>query len=684
MKKQTTNKPVAPKKPQSFQLHGDTRVDNYFWLRDLKDPDTLKYVKAENNYFESRMKPLASLKNKLYKEMRARIKEADSSYPAPSDNWLYYYRTEAKKQYVILCRRPKAGGKEQVLLDRNRLAKGKKFCDVRSSAISTNHNMLAYSVDFNGSEIYEIYFKDLTQDKLFKDVILGTNGSFEFANDNETLFYVKLDDNQRPYQVYSHKLGTDQKEDILIYQENDQQHFVGLSKSESSNFIFIGSHGKITSEVWVIDANNPTIPARCFAAREEGVLYYVSHAKDAFWVLTDWQASNFRIMKSDLVHTEKKNWTEYLKHSSEIYLTDFTLFKNYMVVSQQQNGLPQIRIIDLRTSKEHLVKMQDKAYDVSVGTNYEFDSEVVRLNYSSPIQPTSNLEYNMRTKKMRILKVKTIKGYNSKKYVCERQWVTGHDGAQIPMVIVYKKGLKKSGKNPGCLYAYGSYGISMPDSFWERRDIFRLVDRGFVFAVTHIRGGSEMGKSWYEDGKFLKKKNTFLDFISSAEYLIDKNYVDKNKLAICGGSAGGMLMGAVMNLRPDLFNVVVAHVPFVDVLNTMLDKDLPLTQTEYKEWGNPEDKEYYFYMKSYSPYDNVEKKEYPSVFVTCGLNDPRVTYWEPAKWVAKLREMKTNETPILLKTHMGAGHGGSSGRFDHLFETAEEYAFILNQFGISK
>lgn len=684
MKKLILQPPVAPKKPQTFTLHGDTRTDDYFWLRDLKDPNTLKYINAENSYFENHMKSLSGLKAKLYNEMRSRIKETDTTVPAPSDDWLYYTRTVAKKQYSIFCRKPKSGGREQVVLDVNQLAKGKKFCHVRNIALSSNHRYLGYAVDFDGSEKYTIHLKDLKTNKIFKESIAGTNGEFEFANDNETLFYVKLDENLRPYQVYYHKLGIDSSNDVLVYQEADSKQFVGLNKPKGSNFIYIESHGKITSEVWLLDAYNPTIPPRCFAAREEGVEYQVSHANDHFWILTNWKAENFRVMKCGLIQTDKKKWEEYVTHSKDNYLTEFLLFKNHLVLLQKNNGLPQVRVHDLASKKEHVVKMQDKAYDVSIGTNYEFDSELLRLNYSSPVQPNSTLEYNMRTKKKRVLKTKIVKGHKPKNYVCERLWVNGHDGAQIPMVLLYKKGIKKNGKNPGYLYAYGSYGISMPDAFWERRDIFRLVDRGFVFALAHIRGGSEMGRSWYENGKFLKKKNTFLDFISCAEFLKNKKYVACDKLAICGGSAGGMLMGGVMNMRPDLFNTVVAHVPFVDVLNTMLDKDLPLTQTEYKEWGNPEDKEYYFYIKSYSPYDNVEEKNYPPLFVTCGLNDPRVTYWEPAKWIAKLRELKTDNHTIVLKTHMGAGHGGSSGRFDHLYETAEEYAFILNQFGMAK
>ncbi|WP_413570305.1 S9 family peptidase [Bdellovibrio sp. HCB117] len=677
--------PKAPQKLKNLELHGDIRVDPFFWLREKENPETLKYLNAENAYYEAHMKPLASLKDKLFKEMKARIKEDDSSVPAPYGEYLYYTRYKKGKQYSYECRKLKAGGKEQILLDKNVLAKGKKYCDVTSVKVSPEHDLLSYCADFDGSERYTVYFKDLTTNKLLKDTIPNCNGAVAFAEDNETVFYVRLDENLRPYQVYRHKLGNPVEQDELVYHEKDAKQFLGLSKSASHNFIFIGSYGKITSEVWYLDAHNPSLPARCIQPRIEGLEYDVDHAGDKFWIRTNLEAQNFKIMTTSLLATEKDHWKDFVPHKPEIFVGEFHLFKNFLVLGERENGLPQVRIFDLQKKKDHTIKFKDAAFNVSITPdNYEYKTENLRLNYSSPITVPTILEYNMRTKATKTLKTKQVKGHKSTNYVCERVWVTGHDGTQIPMVLTYKKGLKKNKTNPTYLYGYGSYGAIIPDSFPERRDIFRLVDRGCVFAMAHIRGGGEMGRQWYEDAKFLKKTNTFKDFISCAEYLKYKGYSHPQKLAIAGGSAGGMLMGACMNMRPDLFDVVVAHVPFVDVVNTMLDKDLPLTQTEYKEWGNPEDREYYFYMKSYSPYDNIEEKNYPTLYVTCGLNDPRVTYWEPAKWVAKLRDKKTDDNLIIFKTNMGAGHFGSSGRFDHLYENAEEYAFVLNHFGIKK
>lgn len=677
--------PKAPEKPFTIKKHGDVRVDKYFWLREKENPETMKYLHAENAYFEKHMSPLKKLKDRLYKEMKSRMKEDDSSVPAPHGEWLYYRRFKKGKQYAIELRKPKNGkGKEQVLIDGNLIAKGKKYSQVSNESVSPDQKIFAYAGDFDGSERYVIYFKDLTTGKMLKDQLKNSNGSYAFANDNRTVFYTVLDENLRPYRVYKHILGTDAKKDELIYEEKDSKHFLGVSKSASGNFIFLGSYGKITSEVWYLDAHNPSLPAKCFQKRQEGVEYDLDHSGDHFWIHTNLKATNFKIMQVGLLDTTVKNWKDYIKHDPKVMIGQMFFTKRFMVLGQRVNGLPQIRIHDLQTNKSHVVKFADVAYTVSIHPdNFEYDTQVLRISYSSPIVPASVIDYDMVTRKSKTLKTAFVKGHNPKNYVCERIWVKGHDGVKIPMVLTYKKGVKKNGKNPTYLYGYGSYGATIPDSFPSYRDIYRLVDRGFVYALAHIRGGGEMGRHWYEDGKFLKKMNTFKDFISCGEYLKKNGYSAPNKLAICGGSAGGMLMGACMNMRPDLFDVVVAHVPFVDVVNTMLDKDLPLTQMEYKEWGNPDDKKYYHYMKKYSPYDNVEVKAYPHMFVTCGLNDPRVTYWEPAKWVAKLRELKTDSNTLIFKTNMGAGHFGASGRFEHLHENAEEYAFILSKFGMA-
>ncbi|MEN0059957.1 MAG: S9 family peptidase [Bdellovibrio sp.] len=684
MKKETST-PKAPQKLKNLELHGDIRVDPFFWLREKENPETLKYLKEENAYYEQHMKPLSGFKDQLFKEMKSRIKEDDSSVPSPYGEYLYYTRYKKGKQYSFECRKPKNGGKEEIILDKNLLAKGKKYCDISAVKVSPEHDIIAYGADFDGSERYTLYFKDLHTGKLLKDAIPNCYASFSFAEDNETVFYVRLDENLRPYQVYRHKLGTSTEQDQLIFQEKDPQHFVSVSKSATNNFIFIGSHGKITSEVWYLDAHNPTFPAKCVQPRVDGLEYDVDHRGDLFWICTNWNAQNFKIMTTTLLETGKDHWKDFIPHKPEVFIGGFHLFKDFLVLGERENGLPQVRIYDFKKEKDHKIQFKDAAFSVSVmNDNYEYKTDALRLGYSSPITAPSVLEYNMRTKVTKTLKTKEIKGHKASNYICERVWVTGHDGVKIPLVLTYKKGLKKNKSNPTYLYGYGSYGAIIPDAFPERRDIFRLVDRGFVYALAHIRGGGEMGRHWYENSKFLTKTNTFKDFISCGEYLKDKGYCAPDKLVIAGGSAGGMLVGACMNMRPDLFNLVIAHVPFVDVVNTMLDKDLPLTQMEYKEWGNPEDKEYYFYMKSYSPYDNVEEKDYPTLYVTCGLNDPRVTYWEPAKWVAKLRDKKTDKNKILFKTNMGAGHFGASGRFDHLYENAEEYAFILNHFDIKK
>ncbi|QDK38727.1 S9 family peptidase [Bdellovibrio sp. NC01] len=684
MAKKTLTPPQASKHPTTFKNHGDTRVDDYFWLRDKNHPETMPYLHAENAYFQSVMKPLQAFKNKLFKEMKARIKENDSSVPAPDGSYLYTTKFKKGKQYAIHTRKPKKGGREVVILDGNVVAKGKKYFALASMHISAEENTLAYAVDFDGSERHTIHFKNLKSNKILKDTLLNSSGNGMWAADGMTYFYVVLDANLRPFQVWRHTLGEDVKNDVLVYEEKDAQFFVGVEKSESEDMLYIHTGGKITTEVWYLSAHEPHGHFKCIEPRKEGIEYSVTDREGEFWVHTNYKATNFQIMKTSLQKPGRKNWKTFIKNSDAILRTGLMMFKDFMVITEREGGLPQIRIYDFTKKKDHLVSFADKAYDVSLGANREFETEALRISYSSPITPDSVIEYNMKTRKSKTLKTKEVKGHKKANYVCERVWVKSHDGVKVPLTLVYRKGLKKNGKAPGYLYGYGSYGMSIPDAFPARRDVFRLIDRGFVYALAHPRGGSEMGRYWYEDGKFLKKKNTFLDFNACGDYLIKSGLVAKDKLAACGGSAGGMLMGACMNMRPDLYSAIAAHVPFVDVINTMFDKDLPLTQIEYKEWGNPADKKYYKYMKSYSPYDNVEAKAYPTLFVTCGLNDPRVTYWEPAKWVSKLRELKTDSNTLVFKTNMGAGHFGVSGRFDHLWEQAEEYAFIMNKFGITK
>lgn len=674
--------PVAPKFPQKFVNHKDIRIDEYFWLRDRKHPETMKYLHAENKYFETHMKPLEKMKNKLFKEMKSRIKVNDSSVPTPQGNHLYYTKYKKGLQYALYVRKPKKGGREETYLDGNLLAKGKKFFHLSNVDVSICETRLAYGVDFDGSERYTVHLKDLATGKILKDKLPNSTGSCAWSRNSEFLFYVVLDDNLRPYRIYRHKVGENPKKDQLMYEEKDSQHFIHLYQSKSRDYIYLYTGGKITSEVWYLHTDDINGKFRCIEKRQEGIKYHVMDRHGEFWFHTDFKAKNFQIMKTSVDKPGRKHWKTVIKNSATIMRESISVFEDYLIVNERQAGLPQIRVYDFQKKKDHVISFADEAYDVRPSNNREYRTDTLRLEYSSPITPDSVLEYNLRTRTFKTLKIKEVKGHLKSNYVCKRAWVLSHDGVKVPLTIVYRKGLKKNGTAPGYLYGYGSYGMSIPDAFPVRRDVFRLIDRGFVYALAHPRGGSEMGRSWYEDGKFLKKKNTFKDFIACGDYLIKNKWVAKNKLAACGGSAGGMLMGACMNMRPDLFSVVAAHVPFVDVINTMFDKDLPLTQLEYKEWGNPADKKYYHYIKSYSPYDNVERKAYPHLFITCGLNDPRVTYWEPAKWTAKLRDLKTDDNTLVFKTNMGAGHFGVSGRFDHLWELAEEYAFILNKFGI--
>jgi oligopeptidase B len=673
--------PKVAKRPKTLKNHGQKRVDNYFWLRDKENPEVIRYLKDENKYFEAKMKPLVKLKAKLFTEMKSRIKEDDATVPAPYGDFVYYTKFQKGKQYSINCRKLKKSGKEEVYFDENVLAKGKKYFNSSGHKVSPDQKLLMYSTDFDGSERYDVRVKEIATGHLLPDVLKSCSGSFVWANDGRTIFYVVADENLRPTKVFRHVLGQDPKDDQMVFEEKDLSQFLHVSKTQDDAFIFIESNGKTTSENWYLSADTPFAELKCFHPREEDLEYSVEHRHGHFWILTNLKAENFQIMKCPVEKTAKKYWKTFYKNSRKVYREGFLILEGFLVMTERENGLPQIRVYDFAKKKDHQIKFEDAAYTVGLGANLEFATDILRIHYASPITPDSTIDYNMLTRKKDVRKTKEVKGHKKSKYICNRVWVKGHDGVKIPMTLVYLKTLKLNGKAPGYLYGYGSYGMNIPDSFPSRRDMYRLIDRGFVYALAHPRGGSDMGRDWYEDGKFLKKKNTFKDFIACGEYLKKKNYVAKDKLAACGGSAGGMLMGACVNMRPDLFKVVAAHVPFVDVVNTMLDRDLPLTQLEYKEWGNPEEKKYFKYMLSYSPYDNVEKKAYPNLFITCGLNDPRVTYWEPAKWVAKLRELKTDQNTLVFKTNMGFGHFGASGRFEHLHEQAEEFAFILGVFG---
>lgn len=674
--------PIAKIQPQILSLHGNNRVDNYYWLRDPENPDTIAYLEAENAYTEAMTEHTSNFRQLLYEEMLARIQETDLSVPCRKDNYYYYSRTEQGKDYPIYCRKPDSlDAPEEILLDQNKLAEGYEYFDVGTLAVSPNHEILAYSIDTSGSEEYTLCFLDLSTHTLYPENILKTAPSIAWANDSQTVFYTLVDDTNRPYQLWRHILGQEPSQDELIYQEKDESYFLGVGKTRSEAYIILSLGSKITSEVHYLDANTPMGEFQIIHSREIGIEYDVEHHSDRFYIVTNDEAINFKLMETPVSHPAKENWKTVIPHREDAMVLGVSAFTDHLVIYEQRGGLPAVQVRKLSTGEITNLTFPEPTYAVWEGSNPEFNTSTLRFSYTSFITPSSVFDYDLDTYERTLLKeTSVLGGYDRTKYASEWLMAITEDGTQVPISIVYKKGTQKDGKNPLLLTGYGSYGSSYPATFSSTR--LSLLDRGFVCAIAHIRGGEEMGRKWYEDGKFLKKKNTFTDFIACAEYLIAQGWTSSDRLAICGGSAGGLLMGAVMNLRPNLFSVVVAEVPFVDVVTTMLDTSLPLTAIEWDEWGNPNDKTYYDYMLSYSPYDNVKAKDYPHLLITAGLNDCRVKYWEPAKWVAKLRVTKTDDNLLLLKTNMGAGHGGASGRYGQLEETAFKYAFILDKLGI--
>ncbi len=672
--------PVAKIVPHQTTFLGDTRTDNYFWLRDRDDPDTIKYLEAENRYTEAMMKSTDALQSKLYTEILGRIKQTDLSVPVKRDGYFYYTRTVEGKQYPIHCRKKGSlEAAEEILLDENQLAEGKKYFRIGNFSVSPNTKLLAYSVDFDGDEAYTIHVKDLATGKLLVDEIPNTYYSLEWANDNATFFYTVLDPAKRPYKVFRHTLGV--KKDELVYHETDEKFNLALSKTSSRAYILIDISSSLTSEVRYLSADHPNGKFEPILPRVHETEYDVTHHGDSWFIRTNDGAKTFRVVEAPVKNPSKANWKEILPGRPDVTVEEVRAFKDYLTVEERDRGLNKLRIQSFATGKVHYVDFSEPVYTIAMGGNAEYDTKVVRFNYASLVTPNSVFDYNMETRERELKKQQEVLGgYDPSQYVSERVYATAPDGVKIPISLVYKKGFAKDGKAPALLYGYGAYGISMDPTFASDR--LSLLDRGFVYAIAHIRGGADLGKPWHEDGRILKKKNTFTDFIAAAEYLIAQKYTSPSRLAIMGGSAGGLLMGAVTNMRPDLFAVVVAMVPFVDALNTMLDASLPLTVGEYEEWGNPNEKQYYDYIKSYAPYENVEAKQYPKMLVTAGLNDPRVSYWEPAKWVAKLRATKNDHHLLLLKTNMGSGHFGASGRYEHIKETAFNYAFILNALGI--
>ncbi len=674
--------PVAKVVPKKLVQHGDTRLDGYHWLRDKSNPEVIEYLKAENAYTDAVMKPTEPLQENLYREILGRIKQTDLSVPERIDQFYYYSRTEEGKQYQILCRKKGSlQAPEEVLLDLNALAQGHKYFRLGASKASPDHRMLAYSTDTSGAEAYTLVVKDLTTGALLKDEIPNTSYAVEWANDNRTLFYTTLDAAKRPYRLWRHTLGTDPKQDTLVYEEKDATFRLGLSKTRSRAFLLLSLRSTLSSEVHYLDANTPAGDFRVIDRRRPKVEYSVDHRGDTFYIRTNDRAKDFKLVTAPVAAPGKRNWRPLIPHRATVLLEDVDLFENHLVVTEREAGLRKIRITSLGDGQTHHVEFPEPVYTATVAGNPEFRTALLRFNYTSLVTPMSVFDYDMNARTRELKKqVEVLGGYDPARYQSERVFARAADGTRVPISLVYRKGMERNGRNPLWLYGYGSYGASTEPFFSSDR--LSLLERGFVYAIAHIRGGSEMGRTWYESGKLLKKKNTFADFVACAEHLVREKYTSPDRLVASGGSAGGLLMGAVINLRPDLFKAVIAAVPFVDVVTTMLDPSIPLTTLEFDEWGNPVNKRYYRYMKSYSPYDNVEAKAYPNLLVTTGLNDPRVAFWEPVKWVARLRVTKTDKNRLLLKTHLVAGHGGPSGRYSRFRETAFQYAFMLDVLGI--
>jgi len=680
--KQPVTAPVAHIIPKTTVIHGDTLVDNYYWLREKTNPEVIKYLEEENAYTASVMKHTEKLQKKLYKEMLGRIQETDLSVPSRKDDYFYYKRTVKGKQYPIYCRKKgNLNAAEEILLDQNELAKGHSYLEIGVYNVSPDHRILAYSIDANGSEQYDLRFKDLSTGQTLSDTIPNTSYGAEWANDNKTFFYTTLDSIGRPYKLFRHEIRTDPKNDVLVFEEPDESYYMNFFKTRSEEFLMIELGSMTTTEVYFIRANQPTSQPTSIAKRKSGVEYYADHHGDYFYIITNENALNFKLMKAPVAALARKNWQEVIAHRSDVKLEGVDFFRDYQIVYERELGLENILVTNLTDGQSYPIDFPEPVYSVYPSDNPEFDSEVFRFSYTSMITPKSVFDYNLKTKTRELKKQDKVLGeFASSDYITERIFAPASDGKQIPISLVFKKGLQKDGTAPLFLYAYGSYGSSTDPYFSSSR--LSLLNRGFIYAIAHVRGGGEMGRQWYDDGKMMNKKNTFTDFVACAEYLIAQKYTNKDKLVASGGSAGGLLMGAIVNMRPELFKAVIANVPFVDVINTMLDPTIPLTVTEYEEWGNPNILKEYEYMKTYSPYDNVVAKDYLNLLVTAGLNDPRVAYWEPAKWTAKLRALKTDNNRLILKTDMGKGHFSASGRYDYLRDLAFEYAFVFDVLNI--
>ena len=684
--------PTAAKIPTEIETHGDIRIDNYFWMRlsdqqkeaKEKDEQTIKvetYLNAENAYYDEISAHTKNFQTSLFEEMKSRIKEDDESVPYKKNGYFYITKYKKGEQYPIYTRKNNnLAAKEELLFNVNDLAKGHDYYQLGGLNISPNNKLVAFAVDTISRRQYVLQVKNLVTGEVFKDVITNTTGGSVWANDNKTLFYTKKDPvSLRSFKIFKHVLGTDESEDVEVYHESDDTFGVGVAKSKSNDFIIIASYATLSSEYRVLDANNPNDSFKVVQPRERNLEYSVSHFGDHFYMLTNKDdAKNFKLMRTPVNQTSKENWVDVIPHRDDTLLEDVSIFKEYLVLEERTNGLNKIRIKRWDGSKDYYLPFSEETYTAEVYANPDFDTDMIRYSYNSMTTPSSVIDFNMSDMSKDIKKEQEVLGgdFDKNNYTSKRVWAEATDGKKIAISLVYRKDTEINENTPVLQYAYGSYGYTIPDGFSSTR--LSLLDRGFVYALAHIRGSEYLGRDWYEDGKLLKKKNTFTDFIDCSKYLIANNYTSANHLYAMGGSAGGLLMGAIVNMNPELYNGIIAAVPFVDVVSTMLDESIPLTTGEFDEWGNPKDKEYYDYIKSYSPYDQVTAKAYPNMLVTTGYWDSQVQYWEPAKWVAKLRELKTDSNILVMHTNMEAGHGGASGRFNALKETAKDYSFILD------
>lgn len=676
--------PVAQKIPKTDTLHNDIQVDDYFWLRDRNNPKVIEYLNDENAYTEKIMQHTEALQETLYTEMLARIKETDLTVPVKLDDFYYYKRSEKDKQYPIYCRKKGSiEADEEIILDHNVIAEGHEYCEIDELVVSPDHALLAYLVDTLASERFTLYVKDIENDTVFSESIPNTGYTFAWAADNKTIYYTVVDDAKRPYKVYRHTIGSDRATDEFIFHETDDALWLDVYSTKSKRYILILSSSHTTCEIHYLDARTPFEKFKVIHPRQHEMEYYAVHNGDKFYIRTNDNAKNFRICEVPVDDPAKSNWKEIIPHRDSVMIENIEIFKDYLVVHERVNALEQLLVIDLTSGDSHYLDFDESVYTFWLHDNLDFNTALLRFTYSSFTTPKTVFEYNMDTRTRHLLKqYEVLGGFDPALYQTERLFATADDGTKIPISLIYKKSLQKTGTNPLYLNGYGAYGYSTEPYFSSNR--ISLLDRGFIYGIAHVRGGGEMGRIWYEQGKLFNKMNTFTDYIACAEYLIEKKYTSPEYLIMTGGSAGGLLVGAVLNMRPELFKAVVTDVPFVDLINTMLDASLPLTVLEYEEWGNPRDAAYYEYMKTYSPYDNVSAQHYPHTLITAALNDPRVMYWEPAKWTAKLRSLKTDDNTLLLKMDMATGHMGASGRYDYLRDLASEYAFMLDIFGITE